>query len=168
MIQIAASTDEPFFSCNSLSILAVTITVVECLVCGYLSLIFELMDDIRILTHSKHCKWFIAQHKIYICIYMYANFAARSSMLGLLKPTPIISQIRSVSDCTIWLLYKYLPCCMHQSPMLYWAPKRCQIVCTSACLAEALYIWNITASSLCHFLIHLFTIYRMLLSELGA
>ena len=50
---------------------------------------------------------------------MYANFAARSSMLGLLKPTPIISQIRSVSDCTIWLLYKYLPCCMHQSPMLY-------------------------------------------------
>jgi len=56
MIQIAASTDEPFLSCNSLSILAVTITVVECPVCGYLSLIFELMDDIRILTHSKHCK----------------------------------------------------------------------------------------------------------------
>ena len=51
-------------------------------------------------------------------------------------------------------------CIIHKTSMHgLWEAKYLDIVVVRHCL-----IWN----SHCHFLIHLFTIYRMLLSELGA
>jgi len=102
------------------------------------------MDAARILTQNTI---YSTTYDIYI--YMQNLQQGHLRRLGLLRLTLIISQFGSVSDCTIWLLYKCLPCCMRQSPMLYiyWAPKCCQIVCTTACLAEALYVWNITLLS---------------------